>query len=71
MNDTFSFTENSSYTPLLSWSKVEKKVSWGVIILLGGGFAIAKASQASNAPLVPAFPCVLSFIHHDIENYCI
>ena len=35
----------SAYQPLLTWSKVEKNVSWGVILLLGGGFAIAKASK--------------------------
>lgn len=40
--------DSPSYTPILTWSVVEKKVSWGVIILLGGGFAIARASKDSG-----------------------
>jgi len=33
---------------LLNWNTVEKKLPWGVIILLGGGFALAKASKESG-----------------------
>jgi len=33
---------------LLNWPTVEKKLPWGVIILLGGGFALAKASKESG-----------------------
>lgn len=40
--------DSPSYTPILTWTQVEKKVSWGVIILLGGGFAIARASKDSG-----------------------
>ncbi|XP_061189812.1 Na(+)/citrate cotransporter-like isoform X2 [Saccostrea echinata] len=36
------------YTPLLSWEKTVQKVPWGVIVLLGGGFALAKASTRSG-----------------------
>lgn len=37
-----------SYTPILTWQIVTQKMSWGVVILLGGGFAIAHASEASG-----------------------
>lgn len=40
--------DSPSYTPILTWNLVEKKVSWGVIVLLGGGFAIARASIDSG-----------------------
>ncbi|XP_060692200.1 Na(+)/dicarboxylate cotransporter 3-like [Hemiscyllium ocellatum] len=34
--------------PLLTWKKVKHNVAWNVIILLGGGFAIAKACEESG-----------------------
>ncbi|XP_072371261.1 Na(+)/dicarboxylate cotransporter 3-like [Scyliorhinus torazame] len=34
--------------PLLTWDKVQHKVAWNVILLLGGGFAIAKACEESG-----------------------
>lgn len=40
--------DSPSFTPILTWNVVEKKVCWGVIILLGGGFAIANASEESG-----------------------
>ena len=46
-NILFSALDAPSYTPILTWNMVEKKVSWGVIVLLGGGFAIARASIVS------------------------
>lgn len=36
------------YIPILDWRVVVQKLPWGVIILLGGGFAIAKASEDSG-----------------------
>lgn len=33
------------YKPLLTWDMVHKKLPWGVIILLGGGFALAEACR--------------------------
>jgi len=33
--------------PLLDWETVHAKMQWGVIMLLGGGFAIADAVKAS------------------------
>ncbi|XP_052800974.1 solute carrier family 13 member 2-like [Mya arenaria] len=34
--------------PLLSWRAAVDKVPWGVVFLLGGGFAMAKASKESG-----------------------
>ncbi|XP_078092940.1 Na(+)/dicarboxylate cotransporter 3 [Mustelus asterias] len=34
--------------PLLSWKKIQRDLPWNVIILLGGGFAIAKGCEASG-----------------------
>lgn len=31
--------------PLLPWRSAEKMVPWGVVLLLGGGFALAKGSE--------------------------
>lgn len=36
------------YRPLLTWEQVHRKLPWGVIILLGGGFALANACQDSG-----------------------
>ncbi|XP_052224408.1 solute carrier family 13 member 2-like isoform X2 [Dreissena polymorpha] len=36
------------YKPLLKWSVAVEKLPWGVIVLLGGGFAMANASQVSG-----------------------
>ena len=33
--------------PLLDWQTVQLKMQWGVIMLLGGGFAIADAVKVS------------------------
>lgn len=33
--------------PLIDWKTVEKRLPWGIILLLGGGFALAEASQCS------------------------
>ncbi|XP_021377608.1 solute carrier family 13 member 2-like isoform X2 [Mizuhopecten yessoensis] len=37
-----------SYTPILTWHVAEKKVAWGVLVLLGGGFALADACTTSG-----------------------
>ncbi|XP_078278779.1 solute carrier family 13 member 2-like isoform X2 [Rhinoraja longicauda] len=34
--------------PLLTWKTVQQKMAWNVIILLGGGFALAKGSEDSG-----------------------
>ncbi|CAG5120254.1 unnamed protein product [Candidula unifasciata] len=41
-------TNEPVWTPLLTWEQVNKKLPWGVIILLGGGFALAKGVQKSH-----------------------
>lgn len=33
---------------LLPWKAAEKMVPWGVVLLLGGGFALAKGSEVSH-----------------------
>ena len=34
-------------SPLLNWSLVQDRLAWGVIILLGGGFALAEGAERS------------------------
>ncbi|XP_075892464.1 Na(+)/citrate cotransporter isoform X2 [Nelusetta ayraudi] len=33
---------------LLTWKVVQKKLPWGIVLLLGGGFALAKGSEVSG-----------------------
>lgn len=38
--------QDSSPTPaLLTWSVTQKKMPWSIVLLLGGGFALAKGSE--------------------------
>uniref|UniRef100_A0A671U7K2 Solute carrier family 13 member 3 n=1 Tax=Sparus aurata TaxID=8175 RepID=A0A671U7K2_SPAAU len=39
---------NTPYVPLLSWKKAQESVPWNIILLLGGGFAMAKACEESG-----------------------
>lgn len=34
--------------PLITWKAVQQKMPWGLIFLLGGGFALAEGSKASG-----------------------
>uniref|UniRef100_A0A8C8RXR3 Solute carrier family 13 member 5 n=1 Tax=Pelusios castaneus TaxID=367368 RepID=A0A8C8RXR3_9SAUR len=34
--------------PLLDWKVVQRKMPWSIVLLLGGGFALAKGSDASG-----------------------
>jgi hypothetical protein len=34
--------------PLITWNTVEKKMPWGIILLFGGGFALAAGSDSSK-----------------------
>lgn len=46
-------TQGASSAPrLLSWKVVQKKLPWGIVLLLGGGFALAKGSEVSKNRLV-------------------
>uniref|UniRef100_A0A7N6F980 Solute carrier family 13 member 3 n=1 Tax=Anabas testudineus TaxID=64144 RepID=A0A7N6F980_ANATE len=44
----FSSASNSPYVPLLSWKKAQDSVPWNIILLLGGGFAMAKGCEESG-----------------------
>lgn len=35
--------------PLLTWKVAQKKLPWGIVLLLGGGFALAKGSDVSSS----------------------
>lgn len=35
--------------PLLTWKIAQKKLPWGIVLLLGGGFALAKGSEVSDS----------------------
>uniref|UniRef100_A0A8C9YWA9 Solute carrier family 13 member 5 n=1 Tax=Sander lucioperca TaxID=283035 RepID=A0A8C9YWA9_SANLU len=35
-------------SPLLTWKVAQKKLPWGIVLLLGGGFALAKGSEVSG-----------------------
>uniref|UniRef100_A0A8D3DUF9 Solute carrier family 13 member 3 n=1 Tax=Scophthalmus maximus TaxID=52904 RepID=A0A8D3DUF9_SCOMX len=39
---------NTPYVPLLSWKKAQDSIPWNIILLLGGGFAMAKACEESG-----------------------
>ncbi|XP_060738114.1 solute carrier family 13 member 3 [Tachysurus vachellii] len=40
--------KNTPYVPLLSWKRVQECVPWNIILLLGGGFAMAKGCEESG-----------------------
>uniref|UniRef100_UPI0037E8DE69 Na(+)/dicarboxylate cotransporter 3 n=1 Tax=Semicossyphus pulcher TaxID=241346 RepID=UPI0037E8DE69 len=39
---------NTPFVPLLSWKKAQDSVPWNIILLLGGGFAMAKGCEESG-----------------------
>ncbi|XP_073539176.1 Na(+)/dicarboxylate cotransporter 3 isoform X1 [Phyllobates terribilis] len=39
---------NTENKPLLSWKKAQETVPWNIILLLGGGFAMAKGCETSG-----------------------
>ncbi|KAG9339212.1 hypothetical protein JZ751_023906 [Albula glossodonta] len=39
---------NTPYVPLISWKKAQASVPWNIILLLGGGFAMAKGCEESG-----------------------
>ena len=46
-----------SSPPLLDWKTAQDKVPWGIILLLGGGYALAEASEQS---------CLSAWIGHQL-----
>lgn len=34
--------------PLLTWQVTQKKMPWNIVLLLGGGFALAKGSEVTQ-----------------------
>uniref|UniRef100_A0A3B3RY52 Solute carrier family 13 member 3 n=1 Tax=Paramormyrops kingsleyae TaxID=1676925 RepID=A0A3B3RY52_9TELE len=46
---------NTEYVPLLSWKKAQDCVPWNIILLLGGGFAMAKACEAKHGQVNPLY----------------
>nr|GBM72238.1 Solute carrier family 13 member 5 [Araneus ventricosus] len=44
-----SFTEHSP--PLLNWRTAQRKIPWGVLLLLGSGFVVADAAKKSHLSL--------------------
>ncbi|KAK5904887.1 hypothetical protein CesoFtcFv8_006407 [Champsocephalus esox] len=46
--DTAPHQNTGPTPPLLTWKVVQKKLPWGIVLLLGGGFALAKGSEVSG-----------------------
>lgn len=48
---------------LLTWKVAQKKLPWGIVLLLGGGFALAKGSEVSDdlmsGNLFRSYPCLI------------
>uniref|UniRef100_A0A8D3DK97 Solute carrier family 13 member 2 n=1 Tax=Scophthalmus maximus TaxID=52904 RepID=A0A8D3DK97_SCOMX len=42
-------------TPLLTWDIVHEKMPWNILLLLGGGFALAHGSEKSGLSSIPPF----------------
>ncbi|XP_061163573.1 Na(+)/citrate cotransporter-like [Saccostrea echinata] len=45
---TVSDEEKWKFQPLLDWETVNQKIPWGVLLLMGGGFAVAAACESSG-----------------------
>lgn len=41
-------SDKPKYHPILTWKNTVNRIPWGVIVLLGGGFALASATSASG-----------------------
>jgi len=44
---TDELTATSEYVPLLTWKYTNDKMAWGVLLLMGGGFALADGCAVS------------------------
>ncbi|XP_041658032.1 solute carrier family 13 member 5-like [Cheilinus undulatus] len=47
-SDTESQVSHGPAPPLLTWRVTQKKMPWNIVLLLGGGFALAKGSEESG-----------------------
>ncbi|KAK2827946.1 hypothetical protein Q5P01_018980 [Channa striata] len=47
-SDTESQDSRGPAPPLLTWQVTQKKMPWNIVLLLGGGFALAKGSEESG-----------------------
>ncbi|XP_056253406.1 solute carrier family 13 member 5a [Seriola aureovittata] len=47
-SDTDSQVSRVPAPPLLTWQVTQKKMPWNIVLLLGGGFALAKGSEESG-----------------------
>nr|XP_046266665.1 solute carrier family 13 member 5a isoform X2 [Scatophagus argus] len=47
-SNTESLVSRGPAPPLLSWQVTQKKMPWNIVLLLGGGFALAKGSEESG-----------------------
>ncbi|CAG2233072.1 SLC13A2_3_5 [Mytilus edulis] len=47
--------KNEPIPPLVPWKVAEKNLPWGVMILLGGGFALAHIGEALQLQLNPLY----------------
>ncbi len=59
---------------LLDWSTVHDKLSWGVVIVLGGGFALADATQVKDeiCAMITFLQCsVVAVMNRIISGLCI
>lgn len=60
--------------PLLNWKVAQEKVPWGIVLLLGGGFAVAKGCEVTS-PLPRrgqggGLPRASSFTGRAAESLC-
>lgn len=53
--------------PLVTWDSIVKKVPWGLILLLGGGFALADAITVGSYTLLQ---CLMIFLHSRPTHIC-
>ena len=47
-NPFLKISSNKEVPGILTWEIIQHKLQWGVIILLGGGFALSKGVKASG-----------------------
>eukprot|EP00106_Octopus_bimaculoides_P022976 XP_014790418.1 PREDICTED: solute carrier family 13 member 5-like isoform X2 [Octopus bimaculoides] len=47
------------WTPILNWKTIQNKLPWGIVLVMGGGFAIADVSRVSTGFLINVV-CVLT-----------